>query len=140
MAPEEDSIFSEEEWLSRLQTVEPLNNGTSTNNLTPLDPSQTTNHGISNHQENPETCKSGAPAHNGGKSSSTLETTSKTFTTRRFLMFQEEKILKDKLLSSGADTTKPTRDGQLSMLIKPLELELEDITENSDSKSTEYST
>jgi hypothetical protein len=69
-----------------------------------------------------------------------LETTSKTFTTRRFLMFQEEKILKDKLLSSGADTTKPTRDGQLSMLIKPLKLELEDITENSDSKSTEYST
>jgi hypothetical protein len=69
-----------------------------------------------------------------------LETTSKTFTTRRFLMFQEEKILKDKLLSSGADTTKQTRDGQLSMLIKPLEKELEDITENSDSKSTEYST
>jgi hypothetical protein len=55
-------------------------------------------------------------------------------------MFKEEEMLKDKMSSSGADTTKPTRDGQLSMLIKPQEKELEVITDHSDSKSTEYST
>jgi hypothetical protein len=69
-----------------------------------------------------------------------LEPTSRIPTIKRYLMFQEEEMLKAKTLSFGADTTKQTRDGQLSMLINQRENQPEDGTAISDSISTEYST
>jgi hypothetical protein len=54
-------------------------------------------------------------------------------------MFQEEKILKVKKLLFGADTTKPTRDGQLSMLTELPKKRLLDLTEILVSKLTDHS-
>jgi hypothetical protein len=50
----------EETLSSRQETEETPNNGTSINNLSPLDPDLTTNLGTLRAQENPQTCKSGA--------------------------------------------------------------------------------
>jgi hypothetical protein len=49
------------------------------------------------------------------------------------LMSTKERILKDKKLSSGRDTTIPTRDGQLSMLTRQRRFQPRDTTVNSDS-------
>jgi hypothetical protein len=96
--PEDISISSEETLSSRLEMVEEPKNGTSINNLEPSDQETTTTLGIFKTQEEPITCKSGAPTQDGGKSSSTLEETSEMLETIRFLMFQVAKILKDKTL------------------------------------------
>jgi hypothetical protein len=80
-------------------------------------------------------CKSTALTLTGGKYSLTLEKTSEIFKTRRFLMFLVEKILKDKLLLSGEDTTEPTKDGELSMLTKLPRFKVRDTARNMDSIS-----
>jgi hypothetical protein len=89
------------------------NLGTSINNPEPLDPSQTTNLGIFKTLEEQPICKSGAPTPDGGRSSSTEETTLSISKTRRSLMSLVLKMLKPRTLSFTADTTEPTRDGQL---------------------------
>ena len=60
--------------------------------------------------------------------------------TRKLLMFQEEKMLKDKLLSSIRSTTEQIRDGMLSILIKLIRLLIRDLSRNSDSMPTDHST
>jgi hypothetical protein len=81
-----------------------------------------------------------APTQIGGKSGGEEDLTSSMFTTRRYLMFQVEKILKDKEFGHGIDTTKLTRDGELSMLTKLRRKEEVDSTLNMVSISTEHST
>jgi hypothetical protein len=54
-------------------------------------------------------------------------------------MLLEEKMLKDKMFKFMADTTKLTRDGQLSTLTNPRS-KLRVTTETSASISTDYST
>jgi hypothetical protein len=90
--------------------------------------------------EKPTTCKFGAPTQDGGKSSDTPEETSRTSKAERFLMFQVVKMLKAKRLLSGANTTKPTRDGQLSMLTELPRKRLLDLIDTSVSKLTKHST
>jgi hypothetical protein len=85
------------------------------------------------------TCKSQAPTLNGGRSSNTEDRTSSTSITRRLLMSMVEKILKDKRLLSGRDTTELTRDGLLSILTKQRKKLVRDMIENTDSTSTEHS-
>jgi hypothetical protein len=80
-----------------------------------------------------------APTQIGGKSGGEEDLTSSMFTTRRYLMFQVEKILKDKEFGHGIDTTKLTRDGELSMLTKLRKKEEVDSTLNMVSISTEHS-
>jgi hypothetical protein len=55
-------------------------------------------------------------------------------------MFQVVKIQKVKRLSSGADTTKPTRDGELSTLTEQRRDQPRDFPETSVSTSTDHST
>jgi hypothetical protein len=120
--------------------VENPRDGTSTNNPEPLKQDGTTNLGILQTLERALTCKSGAPTLDGGRSSSTTEATSSTSTTRRLLMLLVVKMLKDKTFKSGADTTKPTRDGPLPTLINQPRKERLDITRTTVSISTELST
>jgi hypothetical protein len=117
---QEDILISltTETWSSRLKMDKELKFGISTKELSPSRLDSITNHGILDHQEEPMICKSGAPTQDGGKSSLTLEATSKTSRTRRCLMYQVEKMPKDKKLFSGKDITDLTRDGELFMLIK----------------------
>jgi hypothetical protein len=61
-------------------------------------------HGTLNPQENPMTCKPGTLTVDGGNCSDTKDKTSSTFKTKRYLMYLEVKILKDKKLSFGRDT------------------------------------
>jgi hypothetical protein len=49
------------------------------------------------------------------------------------------RMLKDTRLSSGEDTTDSTRDGELSILTKPVKKELVDTTHHMDSTSIDYS-
>jgi hypothetical protein len=133
------STFSEETSSSRPEMVETPKNGTSINNPEPSNPDLITNHGILKIQERPEICKSGVPTQDGGRSSNTEETTLSIFRTRRFLMFSVEKMPKDKKLSSGEDTTEPTRDGELSTLTEPVKNKPEVTTETLASMSTEHS-
>jgi hypothetical protein len=56
----------------RHQTVETLRYGTSISKHSPLDPSTTTNLGISRAQEKQMRCKSGAQIQDGGNCSSTV--------------------------------------------------------------------
>jgi hypothetical protein len=53
------------------------------------------------------------------------------FKTAKYLMFQEEKIRKDKLVLSTRDMVVPTKDGRLSILTKLLMSQLKDLTKNS---------
>jgi hypothetical protein len=85
-------------------------------------------------------CKSGLLTQDGGKYSGTEEPTSSTSRTRRFLMSTKERILKDKRLLSGRDITTPTKDGELSMLIKQRKSEPRVTMTNSDSISEDHST
>jgi hypothetical protein len=55
-------------------------------------------------------------------------------------MLLEEKMLKDKMSKFMADITDLTRDGESSIPINPPRKELQDITEPTDSISTEHST
>jgi hypothetical protein len=59
--------------------------------------------------------------------------------TARYLMFQVEKILKDKEFGHGQDTTKLTRDGELSILIKHQRKLPVDSIESMDFTSTDHS-
>jgi hypothetical protein len=129
----------EEALSSRHQTEETLKNGTSTNNHSPLEIDLTTNLGTLRTQERLETCKSGAPTQDGGKSSSTLDITSLTSRTRRFSMSSKERMLKDKKLLSGRDTTDLTRDGRLFILTQERVDQPRDLTEALDGTSTDYS-
>ena len=67
---------------SRLQMEEPIKFAISINYLWPLEPSTTTNHGISKLKERPMIFKSIAPTHNGSRFSNMRKTV-------RYLMFQK---------------------------------------------------
>jgi hypothetical protein len=54
-------------------------------------------------------------------------------------MFLETEMLKDKMFTSGADTTRPTRDGELPMLTSTERKPVKDSTEITDSISIEPS-
>jgi hypothetical protein len=55
-------------------------------------------------------------------------------------MFKVVKMLKDKEFGSGADTIRPTRDGELPMLTSTKRKKERDITETTDSISPDHST
>jgi hypothetical protein len=54
-------------------------------------------------------------------------------------MFIKERMLKDKNVSSGADTTRSTRDGELSIKTRPKRMQLRDTTATSVSTSEDHS-
>jgi hypothetical protein len=60
-----------ETWSSRPRMDKKVKSGGSINNHSPSRPRSTTNHGTSNLLVRPTLCKSGAPTHNGSRSSST---------------------------------------------------------------------
>jgi len=64
-------------------------------------------------------CKSQAPTPTGGRSSNMKVNSSPIGIMEKFLMFQEEKTLKDKQFGSGVSMEEPTRDGRLSILTNP---------------------
>jgi hypothetical protein len=84
-------------------------------------------------------CTSTAPTQDGGRSSDIEVQTSLISETRRCLMSSKAKMLKDKRLSYTPDTTRLTRDGDLFMLTKPRRSQVKDMTETSDSISTDHS-
>jgi len=90
--------------------------------------------------ERPTICKSGAPTQDGSRSSFMRDNTSGTSRTRRSLMFQEPRMLKDKKLLFTASALELTRDGELSILTKPRKSQLRDLTKISDSTSEDHST
>jgi len=63
-------------------------------------------------------CKSQAPTPTGGRSSDMKESNSSTGQMERHLMFQVERIVKDKLFGYGRSTVEPTRDGRFYILTK----------------------
>ena len=65
---------------------------------------------------------------------------SSTGRTAKFLMYQVQRMLKAKQLSSGRNTEEPTRDGKLSILMKLKSHKKRDFMVNSDSTSTDHST
>jgi hypothetical protein len=85
-------------------------------------------------------CKSQALTPTGGRSSSMKVNNSSTGQTAKYLMSQEEKILKDKPFGSGRIMVEPTRNGRSSILTKQRRSQLKDSTKNSDSTSTDHST
>jgi hypothetical protein len=78
--------------------------------------------------ERPTTCRFGAPTQDGSRSSSMTKNrrSSGICLIRRFLMFQEEKMLKDKLLLYGVNMVSQIRDGEYSMLIRPNQFKIKD--------------
>jgi hypothetical protein len=64
-------------------------------------------------------CKSQPQTPTGGRSSDMKESTSSTGQTIRHLMFQKERMLKDKQFGYGVSMEEPTRDGRLSILTNP---------------------
>ena len=66
--------------------------------------------------------------------------TSSTGPTTNVLMFQEERILKVKLLLSGIDIMVPTRDGMLSIRTNLKRLLIRVLSKISDSMLTDHST
>jgi hypothetical protein len=95
--------------------------GTSTNNLLPLEPNTTTNHGISRVLVKQVTCKSGAPTQDGSKSLSTKESISATSNKPiDALMSTKVKTKRAKKFRYSTDTTEPTRDGRFSILTRKL--------------------
>jgi phage-related protein len=90
--------------------------------------------------EEPTTCKSGSPTQDGSRSSNTLVNNSLTSKMEKHLMFQEQKILKGKLLSFTDLTTRSIKDGELSILISQKRNQLKDLTKTSDSISIDHST
>ena len=96
---------------------------------------------ISRAQENPETCKCGAPTHNGGKSS--LIEMNKSVTSNlptNASMSMEVKMQKDKLSFHGTNILELTRNGLLSILTKLIKDQPRVLTKTSDSISTDHST
>jgi hypothetical protein len=76
----------------------------------------------------------------GGKSSLMKDNTSSISETIRHSMTIKIRMLKVKRLSFGEDIMVLTKDGELSILINPLRNQQVDLTRNSDSISTDYST
>jgi hypothetical protein len=134
------SILLEETLSSRQETEEKLKNGTSINNPYLSDPDQTTNHSILFHQERVRIFKLVPPTQDGIRSSCTKDNISSIFKTRRQLMSIKIRILKDKMLSSGEDTTVPTRDGELPIKTNTRKKPVKDLTKSMDSISIEPST
>lgn len=126
--------------LSRLPTQERLKLGTSIRNHWQSRPGTTTNHGTLEAQEELETCKSGAPTQDGGRSSSTQVSISVTFNSQtNALMYLVVKIMKHNQSLSTTDTTVQTKDGRLSIPTKQ-QFRARDLTRTSVSISTDHST
>jgi len=126
--------------LSRHQMEETPNNGTSTNSLLQLELSTTTNHGILRTQEELRICKSGAPTHNGSKSSCTqvnISATSNNLTVAS--MYSKERTKKCKRSKFMVDIMVLTRDGRFYMLTKEQRMQQRDSTKSMASTSTDHS-
>jgi hypothetical protein len=77
--------------------------------------------------------------HNGGRSSLMMVHSSPIGKTRRYLMFQVERMLKDKLLLSTRNMVQPTRDGRLSILTLIRDHRPRDLTNSSACTATDHS-
>jgi len=124
---------------SRLETLKEDKSGGSTKDLLQSRPESTTSHGISKAMAVAARWKSKEPTHNGGRSSSIEVNNSSTSRTRRFLMYQEEKMLKLNQLLLTRATMERTRDGKLFMLIRLINSRPRDSTKNLASTSTDHS-
>jgi len=62
-----------------------------------------------------------------------------TGTMEKLLMSQVERMLKDKLLSSGTNIMVLTRDGKSSMLTRPIRFQERDLMMTSDSTEIDHS-
>jgi hypothetical protein len=113
-----DTLISSttETWSSRLKMEEIPKHGTSIKSHGPLRPSSTTNHGTSKAQEEPTTCRFGAPTQDGSNSSSMKVNNSSIGKMEELLMFQVAKTRKEDQLSPIRDTLEPTKNGRLSIL------------------------
>ena len=67
------------------------------------------------------------------------QNTSSIGATARYLMFQVERMLKDKQLSSGTSTMETTRNGKSSILTKPQRFQERDLMKNLDSTEIDHS-
>jgi len=121
--------------------AEILKSGGSTKSHSLLRLSTTANHGTLFPMVDHQRCKSTAPTLTGGKSSSTHQRMNNSLigTTTRFLMSQEEKMLKDKKLSSGRTMEDLIRNGRSSILTKPRRFQVQDLIQNSDSTEIDHS-
>jgi len=100
----------------------------------------TTSLSISIVQESLKDSKSGALTETGGKSSLTRMSTSSIGKTRNALMLVETKMRKEHQSLYTRDTMVTTKDGQLSILMKPRRSQPRDSAKISDSTSTDHST
>jgi hypothetical protein len=104
-----------------------VKSGGSINNHSPSRLRSTTNHGTSNLLVRPTLCKSGAPTHNGSRSSSIKETNSSmSERTKRFLMSIKVRMPKLNQLLSLRPTMERDRNGMLSISIKLVRLNLKE--------------
>jgi hypothetical protein len=81
-----------------------------------------------------------APTLTGGRSSNTEENISSTSKTRRQSMSTKERMVKDKKLSCGRNTTDGTKDGELSIKTNIPRSNQRVTTPSSDSISVDHST
>jgi hypothetical protein len=88
----------------------------------------------------PTTCKSGAPTLDGSNCSNMKRINSLTGLTTRDLMLLDLKTKKVKLLELPITTTKPTKNGELSILTRQRRLKLKVLMKNSVSTLTDHST
>jgi hypothetical protein len=80
------------------------------------------------------------PTQDGGRYGSIVDNTSLTLLRQtKLLMSIKVKMLKDKKLSSGRDTTVPIRDGELSIKTSIPSSEVKVTARNSDSISEDHS-
>jgi len=86
------------------------------------------------------TCKYGAPTQDGSKCSSTMMANSSIGQIAKYLMLQEVKMLKVKLLVLLVTTERRTKNGKFYISIKLKRQRLRDSMKNSDSTLTDHST
>jgi hypothetical protein len=90
--------------------------------------------------EKQATCISGAQTLDGSRFSNSRTVNSSIGLTIRSLMFQTQKMLKDKKLESKTILEEAIKDGQLFILIKLKRIELRASTKSSVSISIDHST
>jgi hypothetical protein len=94
---------------------------------------------MSKTQEELPICKSTVPTVNGGNSSDLMEPSSSNGKTTDALMFQAERMLKDKLLLFTRNMEELTRDGQSSILTRRKKKQIAALMPNGASTSTDHS-
>jgi len=127
-------------WWSRQEMEETPSFGTLINDHWRSRPSLTTNHGTSSLQEEPTTCKSGAPIQDGSKSSCMPMNISATSRIRNAWMLLEARMLKVKQFKYLAEIIIQIKSGRSFTKTKLTRLLLRDLIKNLVLKSIDLST